>query len=644
MSETHEFQAETRQLLDLMIHSLYSHKEIFLRELVSNASDALDRLRFEGLTDTSLLPEAELAIELRVDPEARTLSIRDNGIGMSRDEVIAQIGTIARSGTAEFLKQLGDRNEGDAAVDLIGQFGVGFYSSFMAADRVTLTTQRAGQGAVTTWESAADGRYTLESGDGPDEIAGGSGTTVTLHLKPVDGEDGLADFTDEWVLRDVVKRYSDFVAYPIRLHVEGRDEQQDEPLNSMKAIWTRPADDVGEEEYTEFYRHISHDQQDPLLRIPARIEGNFEARALLYVPSAAPHDLYHRERAHRGVQLYVKRVFIMDECRDLIPEYLRFVRGVVDAEDLSLNVSREILQQDAQIRVIRNHLTKKVTEALAQMKGEMKGDREGDTGDDRYLRFWAEFGPVLKEGLLDFAEKKERILDLMLCASTDHESRLTSLADYVERMSDDQDVIYYLCGPSREVLAASPQLEAFRSRGVEVLLFTDPVDDVWLQQMPPEYAGKKFQSAAQGALELGSEEERKEAAEQAEAQQSDFKGLLESLRAAIQDDVKEVRLSQRLTESPSCLVLDEGDLSPQIEEMLRQAGQDVPRALPILELNPKHPLLLKLKEMHEQDATNARLATSAELLLGQAILAGGGQLDDPAAFSRKVADLMEAAL
>jgi molecular chaperone HtpG len=644
MSETHEFQAETRQLLDLMIHSLYSHKEIFLRELVSNASDALDRLRFEGLTDTSLLPEAELAIELRVDPEARTLSIRDNGIGMSRDEVIAQIGTIARSGTAEFLKQLGDRNEGDAAVDLIGQFGVGFYSSFMAADRVTLTTQRAGQGAVTTWESAADGRYTLESGDSPDEIAGGSGTTVILHLKPVDGEDGLADFTDEWVLRDVVKRYSDFVAYPIRLHVEGRDEQQDEPLNSMKAIWTRPADDVGEDEYTEFYRHISHDQQDPLLRIPARIEGNFEARALLYVPSAAPHDLYHRERAHRGVQLYVKRVFIMDECRDLIPEYLRFVRGVVDAEDLSLNVSREILQQDAQIRVIRNHLTKKVTEALAQMKGEMKGDREGDTGDDRYLRFWAEFGPVLKEGLLDFAEKKERILDLMLCASTDHESRLTSLADYVERMSDDQDVIYYLCGPSREVLAASPQLEAFRSRGVEVLLFTDPVDDVWLQQMPPEYAGKKFQSAAQGALELGSEEERKEAAEQTEAQQSDFKGLLESLRAAIQDDVKEVRLSQRLTESPSCLVLDEGDLSPQIEEMLRQAGQDVPRALPILELNPKHPLLLKLKEMHEQDATNARLATSAELLLGQAILAGGGQLDDPAAFSRKVADLMEAAL
>ena len=510
MSEKHAFQAETQQLLDLMIHSLYSHKQIFLRELISNASDALDRLRFAGLTDASLLPEGELAITLRADPEARTLTVSDNGIGMTRDEVVSQIGTIARSGTAEFLKQLGDRKAGDASVDLIGQFGVGFYSSFMVADRVTLETRKAGGEATTVWESVADGQYTLDSleGEGSRDVAG---TTVTLHLQDVNADEGVSDFTDEWVLREIVKKYSDFVAYPIRLEIAGRDEQPDEPLNSMKAIWTRPAADVSDDEYTEFYRHISHDHRDPLLRIAAKIEGNFEAKALLYVPSVAPFDLYHRERAHRGIQLYVKRVFIMDECRDLIPEYLRFVKGVVDAEDLSLNVSREILQQDAQIRAIRKHLTKKVLESLGELA---KDDPE------KYLGFWAEFGPVLKEGLLTWEEKKDRILDLMLCPSTHDDAKLTSLADYVERMDDGQDAIYYLTGPSRDVLARSPQLEAFRARGVEVLLFTDPVDEVWLQQMPPEFQGRKFQSAAQGDVALGSEEEKKDAKERAEAQEA----------------------------------------------------------------------------------------------------------------------------
>jgi molecular chaperone HtpG len=630
MSETHEFQAETQQLLDLMIHSLYSHKEIFLRELISNASDALDRVRFAGLTDASLLPDAELAISLHADPEARTLRISDNGIGMTREEVISQIGTIAKSGTGEFLEEM-QKSKSESSIDLIGQFGVGFYSSFMVADKVTLTTRKAGsEEAASVWESAAEGGYTLEEGE-----RDFAGTTVTLHLKAVDAEASIADFTDEWVLRDVVKRYSDFVGYPIRLFVEGRDEQPDEPLNSMKAIWTRPDDEISEEEHTEFYRHISHDMRDPLLRIPVKIEGTFEARALLYVPSVAPHDLYHRERANRGVQLYIKRVFIMDECRELIPEYLRFVRGVVDAEDLSLNVSREMLQQDAQIRAIRKHLTKKLLEGLQELK---KNDEE------KYRVFWAEFGPVLKEGLLDFAEKKDRLLDLMLCSSTQDEKGFTSLADYAERMSEDQDVIYYLCGPSREVLAASPQLEAFRSRGVEVLLFIDPVDEVWLQQMPPEYEGKRFQSAAQGDLELGSEDDKKQAAERAEEQAGDFQALIGSLRAAIQDEVKEVRLSRRLTESPACLVRDEGDLSPQIEAMLRQAGQDVPTAKPILELNPSHGLLTKLKEIHAKDATDARVGIYAQLLLGQAVLAGGGQLDDPANFSRKVSELMEKAL
>ncbi len=628
MSETHEFQAETQQLLDLMIHSLYSHKEIFLRELVSNASDALDRVRFEALTQPALMPGTEPAISLHADPEARTLRISDNGIGMTRDEVVSQIGTIARSGTAEFLRQA--RQSGGDSVDLIGQFGVGFYASFMVADRVTLETRKAGSDETTVWESEADGRYTISAGN-----RDFAGTTVTLHLKPVDGEAGIADFTDEWVLRDVVKRYSDFVGYPIRLYSEGRDEQLEEPLNSMKAIWTRPADEVSDDDHAEFYRHLSHDAREPLLRIQARIEGNFEARALLYVPSVAPYDLYHRERAHRGVQLYVKRVFIMDECRELVPDYLRFVRGVVDAEDLSLNVSREILQQDAQIRAIRNHLTKKVLDGLAELKRD---------DADRYREFWAQFGPVLKEGLLDLSEKRERVLDLMLCASTSDESGLTSLSDYVDRMGDDQDAIYYLNGPSREVAAGSPQLEAFRARGVEVLLFSDPVDEVWLQQMPPTYRDKPFRSAAEGDVSLGSESEKKEEAERSEERQGEFKPLLDALRTAVQDEVKEVRLSTRLTESPSCLVRDEGDLSPQIAEMLRQAGQEVPVVKPILELNPDHAVVARLREIHESDATDARVGRYAELLLGQAVLSEGGPLRDPAGFSKRVAELMLSAL
>lgn len=634
MSETHAFQAETQQLLDLMIHSLYSHKEIFLRELISNASDALDRLRFEALTEPALLPDRELGISLHADPERRTLRVSDDGIGMTRDEVISQIGTIARSGTGEFIRRMKQAGKADRP-ELIGQFGVGFYASFMVADKVTLATRKAGAEATTVWESEANGSYTIETvAPGEEGARDFAGTSVTLHLKPVDIEAGLSDFTDEWVLRDVVKRYSDFVAYPIRLFVEGRDEQPDAPLNSTKAIWTRPEGEVSEEEHAEFYRHIAHDPREPLLRIATRIEGNFEARALLYVPSAAPFDLYHRERAHRGVQLYVKRVFIMDECRDLIPEWLRFVRGVVDAEDLSLNVSREILQQDAQIRAIRRHLTKKVLESLQELQRD---------DEDAYLRFWAEFGPVLKEGLLDPSEKRDRILDLLRCASTRSESGLGSLAGYVERMRDDQEAIYYLSGPSREVLAASPQLEGFRDQGVEVLLFTDPVDEVWLQQ-PTLYRDKPFRSAAQGELDLGSDEEKQEARARAEEQESDFKGLISALRAAVQDEVKEVRLSRRLKESPSCLVRDEGDLSPQIAEMLRQAGQPVPRVKPILELNPSHPLLARLKQIHEQDGTDPRVARFARLLLGQAVLAGGGQLDDPATFSRQVAELMVQAL
>jgi molecular chaperone HtpG len=437
------------------------------------------------------------------------------------------------------------------------------------------------------------------------------------------------------LLRQIVKRFSDFVAYPIQLKIEGAESQSSEPINSMKAIWTRPADEVEEDEYKEFYKHISHDWNEPLLHIASRIEGNFEARALLYLPSLAPFDLFHREMAHRGIQLYVKRVFIMDECRDLMPEYLRFVKGVVDAEDLSLNVSREMLQRDVQIETIRNHLVKKVLDALKELK---ESDRE------QYQGFWAQFGPVIKEGLLDLSQKRERLLDLLLCESTAEESGVTSLGEAVSRMPADQEVIYYLTGSSRDQLANSPHVEAFKDRGIEVLLFTDHVDEVWLEQQPPEFEGKKFQSALKGQIDLDGDAEKPHAEEQREQQEQDFKQLIGCLRAGVQDHVKEVRVSSRLTSSPACLVLDEGDLSPQISELLRRSGQDVPTVKPILEINPSHPLLEKLKSVCDADPEDARLADYGMLLYGQALLAEGGQLEDPATFSRRISELMLTAL
>jgi len=626
-AEIFEFQAEVKQLLDLMIHSLYSNRDVFLRELISNASDACDRRRFEGLTRSELLPDAPFSIEIDVDPEARVLGISDNGIGMSRDEVVNNIGTIAKSGTAEFLKSLGNSTEQELPPELIGQFGVGFYASFMVADEIEVLTRKAGESRATRWSSSGDGRYEIEEAEREE-----AGTAIRLKLKRADGDDPIADYTDERLIRKIVKRYSDFVAYPIRLKVAGADPPtSNEPLNSMKAIWRRPAEQVGEEEYAEFYKHIAHDWNDPLLHIATRIEGNFEANALLYLPSIAPFDLYHREMAHRGIQLYVKRVFIMDECRDLMPEYLRFVKGVVDAEDLSLNVSREMLQRNAQIEVIRRHLVKKVLDALKELK---ENDRE------KYRGFWAQFGPVVKEGLLDLSQKRERILDLVLCESTLEEGGVTSIAEAVERMPDGQGVIYYLTGPSRAHLVASPHVEAFVERNIEVLLFTDHVDEIWLEQHPPEFAGKKFQSVLKGEIDLDGAREEAAAEEGREQEEAGLKALLSALRAGVQDHVKEVRVSKRLTASPACLVFDEGDLSPQISELLRRAGQKVPEAKPILEINPTHPLVAKLKAVCDADAKDPRLADYATLLYGQAMLAEGGQLADPAAFSRRVAELM----
>ncbi len=630
-AEKFEFQAEVKQLLDLMIHSLYSNRDVFLRELISNASDACDRLRFEGLTQGELLPDEPFSVKIHVDPEARVLSVSDNGIGMSREEVAKNIGTIAKSGTAEFLKTLSKSADQKVSPELIGQFGVGFYASFMVAEEITVLTRKVGESEATRWTSSGDGSYEIEAAE-----RDGAGTTIRLKLKAAEGDDAIADYTDATLLRQIVKRFSDFVAYPIQLKIEGADPPSStEPLNSMKAIWRRPAEEISDEEYAEFYKHIAHDWNEPLLHFATQIEGNFEARALLYLPSLAPFDLYHREMVHRGIQLYVKRVFIMDECRDLMPEYLRFVKGVVDAEDLSLNVSREMLQRNAQIEVIRKHLVKKVLDALKELK---EGDRE------KYREFWAQFGPVFKEGLLDLSQKRERILDLVLCESTAKESGVSSLAEAVARMPEEQKSIYYLTGPSREHLVNSPHVEAFVERNIEVLLFTDHVDEVWLEQNPPEFAGKKFQSVLKGEVDLdgGDEKERVEAQRKEEA--AEFKPLLAALRAGVQDRVKEVRVSKRLTSSPACLVVDEGDLSPQISELLRRSGQQVPDVKPILEINPTHPLLAKLKAVCDADAQDPRLADFATLLFGQATLAEGGHLEDPAAFGRRIAELMLEAL
>jgi molecular chaperone HtpG len=650
--ETHAFQAETQKLLDLMIHSLYSNKEVFLRELISNSSDALDRRRFEAVSNPELQAEGELEIHLVANRIDRTLTVSDNGIGMNREEVVEHLGTIARSGTLEFLKNSDQTST--AAPDLIGQFGVGFYASFMVADEVDVVSRRAGEDKATRWTSSGTGEYGLE-----DASRDAVGTTVKLSLKDVDGEDGVSDFSDEWVLKQIVKKYSDFVGYPIKLTIieeapaaddsaddssaadaEGAidvtpgvptERDVDEPLNSMKAIWTRPESDVDKAEFDEFYKHITHDFQEPMLRVSTSIEGTFEARALLFVPSKAPFDLYHRERLHNGVQLYVRRVFIMDECREVLPEWLRFVRGVVDAEDLSLNVSREMLQQDRQIQTIRKHLVKKVADSLKQMA---KDEPEV------YRNFWVEFGPVVKEGLLDFNEKRDRIFDLLLAPSSENETDLVSLTDYVERMPEDQEAIYYIAGPNLDVLRRSPHLEAFKEKGIEVLFLTDPVDEVWAGQGPVEYKGKAFKSIGHGEVELGTDEDKEKAKEDLEKQEETYSDLLQALTASIEDDVKEVRLSSRLKNSASCLVLEDGDLSPQLEAMLRQAGQEIPDRKPILELNPNHAVVERLGKRFEDNPTDARIADSAKLLLGQAILAEGGQLEDPAGFAELVNKLM----
>ncbi|MEU6530718.1 molecular chaperone HtpG [Streptomyces sp. NPDC046928] len=630
-TETFEFQVEARQLLQLMIHSVYSNKDVFLRELVSNASDALDKLRLEKLRDDTLDADvSDLHIDIDVDKEARTLTVRDNGIGMSYDEVGRLIGTIANSGTATFLKELREAEDEKGAEGLIGQFGVGFYSGFMVADEMTLVTRRAGEAHGTRWSSRGEATYTLETvEDAP------QGTSVTLHLKPADPENQLHDYTSPWKIREIVKRYSDFITWPIRMAPETADGDgtpEAETLNSMKALWARSRDQVTDDEYHELYKHISHDWREPLETIRLQAEGTFEYQALLFLPSHAPYDLFTRD-FKRGVQLYVKRVFIMDDCEALLPPYLRFVKGVVDAADLSLNVSREILQQDRHIRMMQRRLTKKV---LSTVKEIMAKDSE------RYATFWREFGTVLKEGLVTDAENSEAILAVASFATTHSEDEPTTLAQYVERMGDDQKDIYYITGESRQSIENSPHMEAFRDKGVEVLLLTDPVDEVWVDAVG-EYQGRKLRSVTKGEIDLDAKGDEKADGER-EKQAEDYAGLLGWMRERLEEDIKEVRLSTRLTVSPACVVSDAQDLTPALEQMYRAMGQEVPRTKRILELNADHPLVKGMNQAFKNDDDRTRLAESAELLHTLAVLAEGGQAKDPARFVKLVAERMERTL
>jgi len=613
-TETIEFQAEARQLLQLMIHSIYSTKDVFLRELISNASDALDKLRLAAYQDKDLdVDTSDLHVSLETDPPERTLTVRDNGIGMSRDEVVELIGTIAKSGTGEMLAKLRQaRESGDSSeqttTELIGQFGVGFYSSFMVADRVVMLTRRAGAHSGVRWESTGEGTYTIsEIPDAP------QGTSVTLHLKPEDAEDAVHDYTDPAIARATVKRYSDFITWPIRM-APADGEGEPEVVNSRKALWARAQSDVSDEEYAEFYRHVSHDWQEPLETIRLSAEGTFEYQALLFLPSHAPMDLFMRE-AKRGVQLYVKRVFIMDDCEALVPEYLRFVKGVVDANDLSLNISREILQQDRQIQLIRKRLVRKV---LSTVKSMLTNEPE------KYATFWAELGRAVKEGLVSDHDNRQSILEICSFPSTHDAEKPTTLADYLSRMPAEQDTIYYATGESRPALENSPHMEAFRAKGYEVLLLTDQVDEVWIDAVPT-FEDKPLASIARGEVDLGGDEVDEDTKE-------GFVALTSWMATTLSEDVKEVRLSHRLVDSAAVLVGEPGDLTPTLEKMYRAMGQPLPKVKRTLELNPNHPLVTGLKAAHEARADDPALADTTHLLYGMALLAEGGELTEPAAF------------
>jgi molecular chaperone HtpG len=628
--ETLGFQAEVKQLLQLMIHSLYSNKEIFLRELISNASDAADKLRFEAINNDSLYGnDHELKIKVLFDKDAKTVTISDNGIGMSRDEVISHLGTIAKSGTKEFFSKLSGDQQADAA--LIGQFGVGFYSAFIVADRVTVETRRAGASAADgiRWESTGEGDYTVEQIEKTNR-----GTDIILHLR--EGEDELLS---SWKLKSIIRKYSDHISLPIVMKKEEWDEEKKETVvkdefetvNQASALWARSKSDITQEQYEEFYKHVSHDFQPPLTYTHNRVEGRSEYTQLLYVPSHAPFDLWDRNK-RGGIKLYVKRVFIMDDAEQLMPVYLRFVKGVIDSNDLPLNVSREILQESRDVRVIREGSTKRVLGMLEEM-----ANSDEQEGKDKYATFWKEFGQVLKEGIGEDATNKERIAKLLRFASTQADSadQTVSFADYIGRMKEGQDKIYYVTADNYNAAKNSPHLEIFRKKGVEVLLLTDRVDE-WMLSFLNDFDGKELVSVAKGGLDLGKLEDEAEKKEHEETE-TQYKDLVEKMKGALADKAKDVRVTFRLTDSPACLVADEHELSANLVRMLKAAGQNAPETKPILEINPNHPLVTRLKY---EDAAGPRFGDWAHILFDQAMLAEGGSLTDPAAFVKRLNEML----
>jgi molecular chaperone HtpG len=620
--ETRGFQTEAKQLLHLMIHSLYSNKEIFLRELISNASDAADKLRFEAVSNGDLYEgDAELKIRISFDKDAKTITISDNGIGMSRDEVIDNLGTIAKSGTAQFLQKLSGDQKKDS--QLIGQFGVGFYSAFIVADKVVVTTRRAGTAAneAVRWECTGEAEFTVETVEKATR-----GMQVELHLK----EDAI-EFADGWRLRNIIKKYSDHIAIPVvmlkeQFEEDKKDVIEDEVVNTATALWTRSRTDVTEEEYKEFYKHISHDYTEPLSWSHNRVEGNLDYTSLLFIPAKAPFDLYNRDGS-RGLKLYVQRTFIMDDAEQFLPLYLRFIKGVVDSNDLSLNVSREILQKDPNIDAMRSALTKRVLDMLSKMA----------TGEaEKYNKFWKEFGQVLKEGPAEDFTNREKIAKLLRFASThaDTEEQLQSLDDYIARMKEGQEKIYYTVAENYNTAKSSPHLEVFRKKGIEVLLLNDRVDE-WLMSHLLEFDSKSFQDIGKGQLDLGkldSEDEKKAQEQVAEAK----KPLLERVKQALGDEVSEVRITHRLTDSPACVVVGEHDMGAQMRRILEAAGQKVPDSKPIFELNPEHPLVIKL----EAESSENRFSDLAHILFDQASLAEGAQLQNPAAYVQRLNKLL----
>ena len=618
--ETLSFQTEVKQLLNLVIHSLYSNKEIFLRELISNASDASDKLRFEALSDEALYEDdSELNILLEVDKDARTITISDKGIGMSRQEVMDNIGTIAHSGTRKFLDTL----TGDQAKDahLIGQFGVGFYSAFIVADKVTLETRRAGLGAEhgVRWTSAGEGEYEIENIE-----RAARGTTITLHLRDTEDE-----FLEPFRLRSIVGRYSDHISLPILMYKQddkGKSTQETETVNKASALWVRPKAEITDDEYREFYKHVAHDFDEPLGWLHNKVEGTQSYTSLFYVPKQAPFDLFDRDRRY-GVKLYVKRVFIMDDAEQLMPGYLRFIRGVVDSDDLPLNISREILQRNKQIDTIRNGSVKKVLGYLENM---------AENEPEKYVDFWNTFGNVLKEGPAEDFTNREKIAKLLRFASTHNDNNAQTVAfdDYLGRMKPEQEKIYYITAESYAAAKNSPHLELFKKKGIEVLLMSDRVDE-WLMSHLQEYDGKPLVSVAKGELDLGKLEDKEEQNKLKQAEKS-YKGLLKRMQDILGDKVREVRVSHRLTDSPSCLVVEQHDMAVSMQKILKQAGHQLPQTQPVLEVNPDHPLVKRLND--EADAE--RFEDWTHILFDQAMLSEGGQLDDPAAFVGRMNELL----